>query len=137
MATPPFVVAGPICVSTNSGATWSTNNSPFQDWGALASSADGGKLVAAAAADVNDEVNTGVIYTSQSIGSPSLNLTSANGGLTLSWLIPSTDFVLQQSPDLFNWQDVSIPPVLNFNNLHDEIVLSPTNHTGFYRLKTP
>jgi hypothetical protein len=137
LAAPVLTRAGFICLSTNSGVTWSTNNSPFQDWGALASSADGGKLVAAAAADVNDDVNSGVIYTSQSIQSPSLNLTPISDSLALSWLIPSTNFVLQQSPDLINWQEVTNTPILNLNNLQDEVVLSSTNNLGFYRLKTP
>ena len=137
LASPVFTQAGFICLSTNSGATWSTNNSPLQDWGALASSADGGKLVAAAAADVNDDVNSGIIYTSQSIQPPLVNLAPANGNLMLSWLVPSTNFVLEQSPDLMNWLEVTNTPVLNLNNLQDEVVFSPTNHTGFYRLTTP
>jgi hypothetical protein len=137
LATPVFTRAGPICLSTNAGATWSTNNSPIQDWGALASSADGGKLVAAAAADVNDDVNSGVIYTSQSIQSPVMNITPANGSVLVSWLVPSTDFVLEQSPDLFNWLEVTNAPVLNLNNLQDEVVISSTNNAGFYRLSTP
>jgi hypothetical protein len=132
-----FTRTGAVWLSTNSGATWCTNNSPLQDLGALASSADGGKLVAAAASDVNDDVNSGAIYTSQSIQSPLVNLTPANGYLTLSWLVPSTSFVLEQSPDLINWQEVTNPPVLDLNNLQDEVVLSPTNNNGFYRLTTP
>jgi len=28
-------------------------------------------------------------------------------------------------------------PVVNLTNLQDEVVLSPTNSSGFYRLKTP
>jgi hypothetical protein len=137
LAVPPFLVPGPICLSTNSGATWSTNNSPFQDWGALAASADGGKLVAAAASDVNGDVNSGVIYTSQSIQSPLLKLTTISDSVILSWLMPSIGFDLQQSPDLFNWLEVTNAPVLNLNNLQDEVVLSDTNNAGFYRLKTP
>lgn len=137
LAAPVYVHAGAIWVSTNSGAAWSTNNSPLQDWGALASSADGGKWIAAAAADVNDDVNSGAIYNSQSIPSPWMTLTPADGNLMLSWLVPSTNFVLEQSSDLINWLDVTNTPVLNLNNLLDEVVLSPTNNVGFYRLKTP
>ena len=137
LAAPVFTQAGTICLSTNSGATWSTNNSPVQDWGAVASSADGGKLIAAAAADANDDVNTGVIYSSPSMQSPWVNLTPASGNLILSWLMPSTNFVLEQSPDLINWLEVTNTPVLNLNNLQDEVVLSPTNNLGFYRLRTP
>jgi len=47
--------------------------------------------------------------------------------------------VLQQNLDLTttNWTDVTNPPALNLTSLQDEVVLSPTNSSGFYRLKTP
>jgi hypothetical protein len=79
----------------------------------------------------------GGIYTSQITPTPQLNLTPSGGNLTASWIIPSTNFVLQQSADLSSWTDVTNSPALNLNDLQDEIVLSPTNGSGFYRLKTP
>ena len=63
--------------------------------------------------------------------------TSAPSNLTVSWIVPSTNFVLQQSPDLSSWTDVTDTPALNLTNLQNEVVLSPTNGSGFYRLKTP
>jgi hypothetical protein len=67
---------------------------------------------------------------------PRLNLTTASGNLALSWLVPSTNFVLQQNLNLSaaNWVMLTNTPVLNLTNLHNEIVLSPTNNNGFFRL---
>jgi len=73
----------------------------------------------------------------QSTPTPQLNLTSAKPNLDLTWLVPSTNFVLQQSTDLASWMDLTNAPVLNLTNLQDEVVLSPTNRSGFYRLRTP
>ena len=63
----------------------------------------------------------------------------SNNNLVLSWIVPTTNFVLQQNLDLTttNWTNVTNAPVLNLTNLQDEVVLSPTNDSGFYRLKTP
>ena len=66
-----------------------------------------------------------------------MNITSAAGNLTLSWLVPSTNFVAQQSTDLQNWVDLTNPPVLNSTNLQKEVSLTLTNGSSFYRLKTP
>jgi hypothetical protein len=68
-----------------------------------------------------------------------MNTTPANGNLTLSWIIPSTNFVLEQNLDLTstNWTDVTNMPVLNLTNLQDEVTLPLTNGSGFYRLATP
>jgi hypothetical protein len=125
-----------ICLSTNGGTTWTTN-SPIERWGAAASSADGGKLVIAAAADANYEFNSGPIYNSQSVQSPQANIIRANSNVIVSWIVPSTNFVLQQSPDLSSWKSVTNNPVLNLNNLQNEVTLPSTNSKSFYRLKTP
>ncbi|HTY88743.1 MAG TPA: hypothetical protein VMB80_14845 [Candidatus Acidoferrum sp.] len=106
-----------------------TNLSPSAYWASLVSSADGSKLAAAA--------NGGGVWTLQNTPTPALNLVSSNGALTLSWIVPSTNFVLQQSAGLSGWSAVTNPPVLNLTNLQNEVVLSPTNASGFYRLKTP
>lgn len=120
---------GGIYTSTNSGATWTSNGvAAFPCW-AMASSADGNKLVMA--------VNGGGIWTSQTVPSPQLNLTPSPTNLTLAWTVPSTNFVLQQSSDLTSWADMTNPPVLNLTNLQNEVMLSPSNRSGFYRLKTP
>jgi len=116
-----------IYVSTDFGATWVTNI--LAGATSVASSADGNKLAAV--------VNGGGIWTCQTTPTPQLNIAPTNPGLKLSWIVPSANFVLQQSADLVSWEDMTNPPALNLTNLQDEIILSPTNSSGFYRLKTP
>lgn len=123
----------PICLSTNSGATWTTNNTPNQFWGGgIATSADGGKLFAAAGFFYSEP-----IYISQSIRSPLLNVTPTNGNVKLSWFVPSTNFILQQSTDLYSWMDITNTPVPSADSLFNEVTLPGTNNIGFYRLRTP
>ncbi len=128
--------SGPVYTSTDFGATWTSNNLPAQVYRCVASSADGGKLAVGSFGDAGI-INGGGIYTSQTTSPPQLNLTPSGGNLTVSWLVPSTNFVLQQSPDLSSWSNVTNPPALNLTNLQNEVALSPTNGSGFYRLKTP
>ena len=103
---------------------------------AVASSADGGKLVAAAAG--------GAIYTLQCPPppprpppSPRLTVSPSGGSLDISWLVPSTSFVLQQSFDLgsTNWTTVPMAATLNFTNLNYHLTMSPSLSQRFYRLK--
>jgi hypothetical protein len=63
-----------------------------------------------------------------------LNLSISSSNLAISWTIPSTNFVLQQSPELISWADVTNAPALNLTNLNNELSLSPTNSSGFFRL---
>jgi hypothetical protein len=66
-----------------------------------------------------------------------MNLAPSDTNYTISWLIPSTNFVLQQSPDLISWSSVTDILVLNLTNLNYELTFSPSNSSGFYRLATP
>ncbi|HXR03275.1 MAG TPA: hypothetical protein VN836_01035 [Verrucomicrobiae bacterium] len=122
--------AGCIYTSTDSGATWISNNVPTNLWESVAVSADGNRMVAAALGDG--------IYISQTTPKPELNLTSANGNLVFSWIVPATNFVLQQNLDLStaNWMTLTNTPTLNLANLRDEVTLSPTNSSSFFRLVT-
>jgi hypothetical protein len=122
--------AGLIYSSTNSGATWVSNSVPNESWYSVASSADGNKLVAAT-------LFPAPIYTLQTTPTPQLNLAPTNGNLAFSWIIPSTNFVLQQSADLTAWAVVTNPPILNLTNLQNQVTLCPSNSSSFYRLKTP
>ncbi len=81
---------GAAFVSTNSGLTWAMASTTNASWLSMASSADGHKLVAGALGD---------IYTSQTTPSPQVNIAPTNGNLVLSWIVPSTNFVLQQNSD--------------------------------------
>jgi hypothetical protein len=120
----------PLYASSDAGNTWNLTSSTSKGWQSVASSADGNKLVAI-------DGFGGGIWTSQTTPAPQLNLAPWGSNLTVSWIIPSTNFVLQQSPDLSSWTDMTDTPALNLTNLQDVVVLSPTNNSGFYRLKTP
>jgi hypothetical protein len=120
---------GRIYTSTNSGIAWISNKVAGVSWLRVACSADGNILIATA--------QNGGIWISQTTPTPQLNITPSSGNLTFSWIVPSTNFVVQQSPDLKNWTNSAITPTLNLINLQEQVVLSPTNSSGFYRLKTP
>jgi hypothetical protein len=126
---------GWVYTSTNSGANWISNSAPNYMWSSVASSADGNSLVAGAIGD--QSINPVTIYNFQTTPSPQLNLSTSSSNLAISWLIPSTNFVLQQSADLISWATVTNTPVLNLTNLQNQITLPPSNSSGFYRLKTP
>jgi hypothetical protein len=70
---------------------------------------------------------------------PQLNIAASSTNLTLSWIIPSTNFALQQNFDLTttNWTTLTNVPTLNLTNLQNQVIVSPSNSSGFYRLKTP
>jgi len=120
---------GVLITSTNSGATWTTNAVPFLDWNAVALSADGAKLVATIGYP-----STGPIYVSQTTPVPVLNLSASHNDSVISWIIPSLDFTLQQSPDLLNWADMTNQPVLNLTNLQNQVTLPPPDGNNFFRL---
>ena len=129
-----FGNSGFIYTSTNSGTTWISNSVPDQNWAAIASSADGGTLVAAGSESFGS--SPGGIYILQTVSVPELNLAPSSNNIALSWLLPSTNFVLQENLDLNtpNWVALTNTPALNFNNLQNQIILSPTNSSGFFRL---
>jgi hypothetical protein len=120
-----------IFTSSDFGFTWTSNDVPAVNWSCVASSADGNKLVAGS--------SYGGIWTRQTTPEPRLGIASLSNSFTVSWTVPSTDFVLQQNLDLTttNWTDVTNPPILNLTNLQNQVTLSPSNRSGFYRLKTP
>ncbi len=119
---------GSIFTSTISGTTWINQNVPVPALGFVASSADGSKLYAA--------LDGGGIWTSQSTPASNLNITATNN-IQLSWIWPSTNFVLQQCCDLCSWTDITNAPALNLSTLQYEVALPMTNTCGFYRLATP
>lgn len=134
------VYAAAFSTSTNSGANWTRHtitNYAITTFNRIAGSADGNVLFASANRSVSDYPdNNGPIYRLQSTPTPSLSITPSGTNALISWVIPSIPFTLQQSPNLANWTDVSTQPVLNYTNLHNEVILSPPS-TGnvFYRLK--
>jgi hypothetical protein len=138
-------IGGTLYISRDSGTTWvpvTEANSNSTAWQCVASSADGARILAGGSpgrliAAVFGTLSYGGFPTSFP-PSPQLSTRSANSNLMLSWLVPSSSFLLQQSSDLASLDSVEVtnPPTLNFTNLHNEVVLplSPAGR-GFYRLK--
>ena len=130
-----FLAAATVSISLATNGVWAINVTPTVSGGivSLASSADGAQLVAASGGN-----QPGGIYTLKAIRPPQLKLTPDSGhNVVLSWLVPSTNFVLQQSSDLASWVDLTNAPTLNFTNLKNQVMLSPSNSSGFYRLAIP
>jgi hypothetical protein len=115
--------------STDSGTSWTTNSQSAPIWRAVASSADGNFLAAAA--------NNGGIWFWRTAAPPRLNIVPSGSLAKISWTLPSTNFVVQQSADLQNWATVANSPTLNLQTLQDEVVVTATNGQSFYRLTTP
>lgn len=125
-----------IYTSSDSGLTWASNSAPVSDipnFSRIASSADGCKMFAV-------RYGSPGIWTCQIVPASTLNInSSASTGAVLSWLMPSTNFVLQQNSDLTttNWADMTNTPVLNLTNLQNQVALPLPVTNAFYRLKTP
>ena len=127
-----WIAGGPqVYTSTDAGITWTTNLSsltPVLTY-AVAASADFCELVAV--------TGTGKeIWAGRVTPAPQLNIIRQNSTIGLSWLLPSTNFVLQQSSDIsaINWTAVTNNPTLNFTNLQQKVTVpAPTTNT-FFRL---
>jgi len=126
-----------ICTSPDFGSTWITNSVPQGAWYDCASSADGCRLAAVALDGPYPTFYP--VYVCSSAPIPKLELSPAGANFTLSWIVPSTNFVLQQSSDLTttNWVTVTNAPILNLANLHNEVTLPASVTSTFFRLKTP
>jgi len=131
------VLYGPLYTSTNSGLTWISNSIPRSTWYGVYCSADGNKLVAVSSGTNLTSTGFGHIWISQTTPSPQLNLTPSPTNIAISWLIPSTNFVLQQSGDLISWSNIMDTPTPNFTNLNNQLTIWPTNSSSFFRLSTP
>ena len=94
----------------------------------MAVSADGNKIFAG--------VSYGGIHASQMPATPRLEMNVAGGAATLSWIIPSMKFELQESPDwsAINWTAVPTQPTNN--NYRQQVILSPPSGNRFYRLQS-
>ncbi len=122
--------SGAIHVSRDSGSSWSEARPAGSGitWWGVASSADGCRLYAAA--------HGGQIWTLQTTPSPTLNISQTGTNLLLSWLVPSMEFALQESPDVTttNWTEVLAPRSLNYTNIHYEVTVPSSAERRFYRL---
>lgn len=135
-------VGGPAYVSSDSGATWSLDPWTLEYFGGdlltVASSADGCKLLGICGGGPYSSAGYAPVFTAYTTPSPQLNLVSLTTNLLLSWIIPSTTFLPQQSSDLTatNWSTVTNQPMLNLTNLQNQVTLPLPSGNSFYRLKS-
>jgi hypothetical protein len=122
-------------LSTNSGGGWAPAGVPAGLWNSVACSSAGNYFVAAGYGRI------AILHSPPPAPpmapSPHLAVSRSGGNLGLSWLVPSTPFVLQQNSDLRSpdWVAVPTPPTLNLTNLHYEVTLAPGLGASFYRLR--
>lgn len=131
-------IGGALQISTNFGLGWNPDTALMTNGvAAIASSADGGVLLAATGSGSPTHGPSGGIYIKRSLQQPTLNIV-ASEALNLSWLIPSTNFVLQQCTDLASasWTTITNAPTLNLTNLQNQIVLPLPGVPTFYRLSS-
>lgn len=117
-------------LSTNGGNLWTSNTLPSAEWSCAAMSADGATMFVAGF--------PGAIYALQTTPAPQLKLAANNSQLAFAWTQPSSNFALQQSPNLTgtNWSDVSNTPTLDLTNLQYQVTVPLSNSSGFFRLIT-
>jgi hypothetical protein len=121
-------------ISTNSGASWAPTILPAGWWSAVAASADGSFLVVAGSGQI--ATLHAPVPAPPIPPSPQLAIDRPGANLELSWLAPSTPFVLEQTADLrsADWLAVPTLPTLNLTNLHYQLTLTPASGKSFYRL---
>jgi sugar lactone lactonase YvrE len=122
------VEANPLYISNDMGGAWQNITLPPAIWTALAISADGRTIFASG--DQN-------IIRLQTVGGPELVPAFHDGSLSVSWLIGTGAYQLQQAPDLSGsgWSSVALTPIRVLTNLQYRINLPLTGTAGFYRLQ--
>jgi hypothetical protein len=123
---------GQISTSSDSGSTWTSNNVPALSWQGVASSADGSVLFAAP--------SNGRIWVRRSTPAPvmSVAIPMPSAAANISWVVPSANFVLQQSTDpaLSIWTDLTNTPTLDLFSLRYQVTIPMNSDNVFYRLKS-
>lgn len=122
-----------ILYSTDSGATWATNATPVM-FNSIACSADGNRLAASQWLSHSSPNPTNYIFTAYVPSAPELSFAFVTNALNLSWVVPSTNMVLQWSPDLENWNTLTNAPSLNLNNLQEQLSVQLTGNCNYFRL---
>ncbi len=126
-----------ITVSDDGGATWVTTALTNQDIIVSDCSADGCKMYVASGWGWFN--NAGRIYSRYSPATTKLNLTTSNNhnAAKVTWVVSSTNVILQRSADLKNWSATTNPPVLNTDSLQNELTVPAAGSRQFFRLVTP
>lgn len=121
------VTSTQIETSVDGGNSWQTNL-PSSQWNGAAISADGCLMIVQGSSQAT--------WVGRLTPSPQMNVQLQDTNVTVSWLIPSTNFVLQQTADLSTpvWTQVGISPTLNFTNLKEEATVPANGSNTFLRL---
>jgi hypothetical protein len=124
-----------IYTSLDSGQTWTSNNAPALQWTGVCISADGSFM---AASTLDDKSGEGSVYIAHIPAQPSLAIAQCGTNLSLSWPLPSTGFVLQQSADITSTNWASVTNGATPTNYWNQVTLSPpAAGNAFYRLVNP
>lgn len=117
-----------VYTSTNNASTWQTDL-PSGTWFPGVVSADGCLMITMGGGAQG-------IQLGRLTPSPQMSILAQDSSVTVSWLIPSTNFVLQQSANLTNsnWAGVATNPTLNFTNLQQQVNMPATGSNAFFRL---
>jgi hypothetical protein len=129
---------GPLYVSEDYGETWSLVPQFARGlWSSAAFSADGSKLVVATVGDPAGPDASG-LHLHQSAPRPLLKMRFTEGNAVISWIIPSSDFRLQETSSVPNANWIEAPGIqtVNLSNLENEWKLSQQVGRQFYRLKS-
>ena len=156
----------PICVSTNSGETWTVTPVPLNTLAGTCatSSADGSKWVLSApecfyistnygktwdsewstqsyllasSADGNTLVRAGEYICTSFMTSPLMSISHSGNALQLSWPSYIAGFAVQTTPDLALTNWANVETTPSFSNGQYQVTLSPTNRQSFFRLRHP
>lgn len=109
-------IGAPIYTSTNWGVTWTQTSAPSNFWSAVASSADGTKLAAAASGDgIYTSVNSGTTWTETAAptGNWSALASSADGVKLVAALAGDAIYISADSGQ--TWTPTSVPAEKNWN----------------------
>ncbi len=123
-----WMIAGPqVYTSQDSGLTWATNLASGSYNGGI--SADGCEIIVA-------NGYGGGITAGRVVPRPQLSLQASSGTAIVSWLLPSTNFVIQQTADIStgNWQTLTNNPALNLTNLNEQVAVPVNDSNAFFRL---
>lgn len=125
-----MVSGNTVYLSDDYGMTWRTNITTGTISSGAACSADGCRLAIACFSPQRG------LWVSQTNPSPRLEVQMGITNLALKWIVPSTNFVLQQNGDLAttNWASVTNFPSLNYTNIQFEVRVPASETNGYFRL---